>query len=51
MKLFKRKSASTAFNKRMTSAATRRKRLSINIRRKILWRQRSFTLTQLNDMA
>ncbi|GAL06742.1 hypothetical protein ACFFLZ_20265 [Photobacterium aphoticum] len=28
--------------KRMTSTATRRKRLHANIRKKILWRQRSY---------
>ena len=49
MKLFKRKSASPTFQKNMTSAATRRKRLSVNVRRKILWRQRSYSLNQLGE--
>ncbi|WP_157599465.1 hypothetical protein [Photobacterium jeanii] len=51
MKLFKRKSANSSFKKRMTSAATRRKRQSTIIRRKILWRQRGFAISILNEAA
>ncbi|MGF1691249.1 hypothetical protein [Photobacterium kagoshimensis] len=50
MKLFKRKSANSALQKKITSAATRRKRLSINVRRKVLWRQRSYSLVQLGEV-
>ena len=49
MKLIKLKSKTQHIAKRLTSAATRRKRLSSNIRKKILWRQRSCILTAATE--
>ena len=42
---FSKKKTIGKMRKRMASAATRRKRLSANIRKKILWRQRSYVIT------
>ena len=41
---FSKKKAISKMRKRMASAATRRKRLNANIRKKILWRQRSYVI-------
>ncbi|WP_156136202.1 hypothetical protein [Photobacterium gaetbulicola] len=41
---FSKKKALSNMRKRMASAATRRKRLNANIRKKILWRQRSYVI-------
>ncbi|SMY14789.1 hypothetical protein [Photobacterium aquimaris] len=49
MKLTKLKSKTQHIAKRITSAATRRKRLSSNVRKKILWRQRSCILTATTE--
>ncbi|WP_173425431.1 hypothetical protein [Photobacterium kishitanii] len=51
MKLTKLKSKTQHIAKRITSAATRRKRLSSNIRKKILWRQRSCILTSTTEQS
>ncbi|WP_394166757.1 hypothetical protein [Photobacterium piscicola] len=45
MKVIKLRSKTQRIAKHLTTAATRRKRLSSNIRKKILWRQRSCILT------
>lgn len=42
MRFSKQKKAMNNIKKRMTSIATRRKRHNANIRKKILWRQRSY---------
>jgi hypothetical protein len=47
MRISKQKSTANNFKKHMTSAATRRKRLSVNVRRKILWRQRTYVLSAI----
>ena len=41
---FSKKKAISKMRQRMASAATRRKRLNANIRKKILWRQRSYII-------
>ncbi|WP_164838133.1 MULTISPECIES: hypothetical protein [Photobacterium] len=51
MKFTKLKSKTQYIAKHMTSAATRRKRLSSNLRKKILWRQRSCILTTTSEHA
>lgn len=40
----KQHSAMKRFKQRTTSAATRRKRLSLNTHRKTLWRQRTYII-------
>ncbi|MGF1870326.1 hypothetical protein [Photobacterium indicum] len=47
MRISKQKTMANNFKKHMTSAATRRKRLSVNIRRKVLWRQRTYVLSAI----
>jgi len=42
MRFTRQKKAVRSLKQRMTSIATRRKRLNANIRKKILWRQRSY---------
>ncbi|MGF1760383.1 hypothetical protein L4D76_21135 [Photobacterium sagamiensis] len=42
MRFSKQHSAIKRLRQRLTSAATRRKRLSINTHRKTLWRQRTY---------
>ncbi|WP_181317429.1 hypothetical protein [Photobacterium aquimaris] len=49
MKVTKLKSKTQHIAKRITSAATRRKRLSSNVRKKILWRQRSCMLSATTE--
>ncbi|WP_181314649.1 hypothetical protein [Photobacterium phosphoreum] len=51
MKLTQLRSRTQHIAKRLTSAATRRKRLSSNIRKKILWRQRSYILSATTEHA
>lgn len=41
---FSNKKTINTMRKRMASSATRRKRLNANIRKKILWRQRSYII-------
>ncbi|MCW8328063.1 hypothetical protein MD588_04510 [Photobacterium sp. SDRW27] len=42
MRFSRQKKAIKSIKQRMTSIATRRKRLNANLRKKILWRQRSY---------
>ncbi|SJZ32005.1 hypothetical protein [Photobacterium toruni] len=51
MKLIKLKSRTQHIAKNITSAATRRKRLSSNIRKKILWRQRTYILAVTTEQT
>ncbi|MCG7585457.1 MULTISPECIES: hypothetical protein [Photobacterium] len=44
MRFSRQKKAVKSLKQRMTSIATRRKRLNANIRKKILWRQRSYVV-------
>lgn len=44
MRFSKQKKAVKSLKKRMTSIATRRKRMHANTRKKVLWRQRSYVV-------